>query len=102
MKITTHKQNGSLVICLTGELDECFADYTRKNIDSAILSERMDNVIFDMSGLTFMDSTGIGVLLGRYKLIKKLGGTAMITGSNKQIDKVLTMSGIYTIMEKIS
>ena len=55
-----------------------------------------------MNGLSFMDSTGIGVLLGRYKLIKKLGGVAMIKGSNKQIDRVLTMSGIYTIMEKIS
>ncbi len=49
-----------------------------------------------------MDSTGIGVLLGRYKLIKKLGGIAQISGSNKQIDRVLTMSGLYTIMEKIS
>lgn len=102
MKIITNRQNGSLVISLIGELDECFADYTRKNIDQAILSERASKVIFDMSGLTFMDSTGIGVLLGRYKLIKKLGGAALITGCNKQIDRVLTMSGIYTIMEKIS
>lgn len=102
MQIVTNKQNGNLMISLIGELDECFADYTRKHIDKAITSERFDRVIFDMSGLTFMDSTGIGVLLGRYKLIKKLGGVAMITGSNKQIDRVLTMSGIYTIMEKIS
>ncbi len=102
MNIKTSKVNGSLVICLNGELDESVADFTRKSIDKAILSERFDKVIFDMKGLSFMDSTGIGVLLGRYKLIKKLGGAAMITGSNKQIDRVLTMSGIYTIMEKIS
>lgn len=102
MNIKTLKKNGSLVISLLGELDESVAEYTRKNIDKIILSERFDNVVFDMSGLTFMDSTGIGVLLGRYKLIKKLGGVAQISGSNKQIDRVLTMSGLYTIMEKIS
>lgn len=102
MIIKTNKQNGNLVIALYGELDECVADYTRRNIDKYILNDRFDKVIFDMTGLTFMDSTGIGVLLGRYKLIKKMGGTALITGSNKQIDRVLTMSGIYTIMEKIS
>ena len=102
MNIKTAKVGSNLIISLNGELDEIVADFTRKNIDKFILSERFENVIFDMNGLSFMDSTGIGVLLGRYKLIKKLGGVAMIKGSNKQIDRVLTMSGIYTIMEKIS
>lgn len=102
MEIKQIRKNGNLIIVLTGELDESKAEYTRKNIDKIILDERAGNIIFDMSGLTFMDSTGIGVLLGRYKMIKKLGGRAMITGANKQIDRVLTMSGIYTIMEKIS
>ena len=102
MNIKTAKVGSNLIISLNGELDESVADITRKNIDKFILSERFENVIFDMNGLSFMDSTGIGVLLGRYKLIKKLCGVAMIKGSNKQIDRVLTMSGIYTIMEKIS
>lgn len=102
MNIKTSRKSGCLIINLSGELDESVADFTRKNIDSIILQEKFDKVIFDLSGLSFMDSTGIGVLLGRYKLIKKLGGVAMITGSNKQIDRVLSMSGIYTIMEKIS
>ena len=102
MNIKQIKKNGSLIIILSGELDESMADYTRKNMDKIILDEGASNVIFDLSGLSFMDSTGIGVLLGRYKIIKKLGGKAMITGANKQIDRVLTMSGLYTIMEKIS
>lgn len=102
MNIKQIKRNGSLIIVLSGELDESMADYTRKNMDKIILDEGSSNVIFDLSGLSFMDSTGIGVLLGRYKIIKKLGGNAMITGANKQIDRVLTMSGLYTIMEKIS
>ena len=52
MNIKTLKKNGSLVISLLGELDESVAEYTRKNIDKIILSERFDNVVFDMSGLT--------------------------------------------------
>ena len=102
MNIKTSKGNGSLIISLNGELDESVADYTRRNIDKCILNEKFDKDIFDLTVLTFMDSTGICVLLGSYKLIKKTGAIALITGSNKQIDRVLTMSGIYTIMEKIS
>lgn len=102
MNIFTKKHNDSLIVEFFGELDECAADYTRKIIDKKILEVKCSNVVFDMSGLTFMDSTGIGVLLGRYKIIKRLGMTAMITNCNKQIDRVLSMSGIYTIMEKIS
>ena len=72
MNIKTAKVGSNLIISLNGELDESVADFTRKNIDKFILSERFENVIFDMNGLSFMDSTGIGVLLGRYKLIKNL------------------------------
>ena len=72
MNIKTAKVGSNLIISLNGELDESVADITRKNIDKFILSERFENVIFDMNGLSFMDSTGIGVLLGRYKLIKNL------------------------------
>lgn len=102
MKIKTAKSGDNLIISLQGELDESVADYTRKMIDSLLGGEKWRNIIFDMSEMTFMDSTGIGVLLGRYKLIKKMGGAAMISGANKQIDRVLSMSGIYTIMDKIS
>lgn len=102
MNIVIKKQSDNLIFELYGELDEYNADYTRKSIDKKIMEEKCNNVIFDMAGLTFMDSTGIGVLLGRYKLIKRRGLSAMIANCNEQIDKVLSMSGIYTIMEKIS
>lgn len=101
MKILADNKNGNLIIALSGELDECVADITRKTIDKILLQQKFDSVLFDMSNLAFMDSTGIGVLLGRYKIIKKLGGTAYIANCSKQIERVLTMSGIFTIMEKI-
>ena len=54
--------------------------------------------MFDFSKVSFMDSAGIGLLIGRYKLIKMLGGMAEIMNTNKSIEKVLEMSGIVKII----
>ena len=63
-----------LLLKLTGELDHHNAEKIRKKLDKEIISNGAQTVVFDLSGLTFMDSSGIGVLLGRYKLfaLKKL------------------------------
>ena len=55
-------------------------------------------VMFDFSKVSFMDSAGIGLLIGRYKLIKLLGGNVEIINTNKSIEKVLEMSGIVKII----
>ena len=55
-------------------------------------------VIFDFSKVSFMDSAGIGLLIGRYKLAKLLGGSAEIVNSNRSIEKVLEMSGVLRII----
>ena len=58
-------------------------------------------IIFDFSKTSFMDSTGIGVLLGRYKKLKKYGKQSYVTNANFSINKILQISGIYEIMPKI-
>ena len=85
-----------LLLKLTGELDHHNAEKIRKKLDKEIISNGAQTVVFDLSGLTFMDSSGIGVLLGRYKLfaLKKL----YITGANDTIHRLLTMSGVYSLM----
>lgn len=55
-------------------------------------------VVFDFSNVTFMDSAGIGMLLGRYKLIRMLGGCLEIININRQIKKLFEMSGILKII----
>lgn len=102
MEVVTKQIYDNLIIRLIGELDECTAAGTRSTIDKAISNGGINCVTFDLSGLSFMDSTGIGVLLGRYKIIKKIGGVVQIRGCNSHIDKVLSMSGIFSIMKKIS
>lgn len=85
-----------LKLKLMGELDHHNAEKMRKRLDSEILKSGADIIIFDLSGLTFMDSSGIGVLLGRYKLFatRKL----YITGANQTVHKLLIMSGVYSVM----
>lgn len=55
-------------------------------------------VVFDFSKVSFMDSAGIGLLIGRYKLVKLIGGTLEISNANKSIVKILEMSGVIKII----
>lgn len=102
MQVTSMVKDGCKIIHLIGELDECSAEYVRKTIDKSLMDKNYSYVLFDMKDLKFMDSTGIGVLLGRYKILKKMGINVCIGNCNKQIDRILSMSGIYNIMQKIS
>ena len=87
---------------LIGELDEHTASQVRPTIDMAIDMCRQKTFIFDFSKLDFMDSTGIGMLLGRYKKLKQKGIEAKICGPNRLVDKILNTAGIYSIIKKTS
>jgi stage II sporulation protein AA (anti-sigma F factor antagonist) len=93
--------NKILTIYIKGELDECTAPKIKKELDQ-ILNENFfcEKVIFDLSGLTFMDSTGIGLLIGRYKKLKDVNVQSFVQGASHSIEKVLEISGIYKIMPK--
>ena len=94
MNIETVVKDNNMYISFDGELDECSASYTRQRLDEAIDSNRYSNVVFDMSKLDFMDSTGIGVLLGRYKILKSKHKNMYILNPSPTIEKIINMSGI--------
>ena len=102
MDIKTKVVDNIMYVMLIGELDEYTAGYTREFLDNAFLDNKFKDVIMDMSRLDFMDSTGIGVLLGRYKILKSKNKNVYITNANSTIEKIINMSGIYEIMPKIS
>jgi len=102
MKIAYKTVNSVLYVGISGELDESMAKQARETLDAMIESGRMKKVVFDMSGLSFMDSTGIGVILGRFKKLKAMEIPLMIANPTKAVDKVLSLSGIYQYMPKIS
>ena len=101
--MTFEKQynKGVLIISLSGELDEKSAAMTRNFLDKAISETPASRFVLDFSRVDFMDSTGIGVLLGRYKRLKAEGVEFCVTGINSQIDKVFRISGLYQIIKAV-
>ena len=102
MEIKYCVSNRNLEFYLIGELDECTASKTREIIDDVIDKNlSCTKIIFNLSKLTFMDSTGIGMMIGRYKKAKRGLISIYIQNPSKQISKILELSGLYQIMPLI-
>jgi len=101
MQVTSQKINETLIISLAGELDEHSANYVRDMMDNVMSENEPSQVIVDLAGLEFMDSTGIGVMIGRYKKMKERGIPIFVANPNKQIDKIFMMTALYDVMPKI-
>ena len=95
MEFSSSVKDGVVVVALDGELDEKSAGQTREFLDKRIRENRYRRVILDFAKVTFMDSTGIGLLIGRYKKI------LCVTNLNAQIDKVFRISGLYQIIKAV-
>ena len=92
-------QENCLTIFLPGELDHHNAEEIRKRSDYLIDPNHIRYVIFDFTDTTFMDSSGIGVIMGRYKRIYMLGGEVCAVHTSERMKKILTMSGVTRIMQ---
>lgn len=102
MKIKYNLDKNTLFIYLIGELDECTASKVKSAVDNLIENVNgVIKVVFNLSELSFMDSTGIGMLIGRYKKLKARSISVFIESPTLAIEKVLQVSGLYRIMPKI-
>ncbi len=101
MQIKYKKLYNDLYLYVYGELDENSAGGAREILDKLInQNATAKKVIFDLSGLSFMDSTGIGLLIGRYKKLKQYNINAYISGASPSAEKVIELAGLYGIMPK--
>ncbi len=101
MEIKYKNSNLSLTIYVYGELDECSASNAKNIMDKLLLDNlNTKQVIFDLSGLSFMDSTGVGLLIGRYKKLKQFNIPTYISGASVSTEKVIELAGLYNIMPK--
>jgi stage II sporulation protein AA (anti-sigma F factor antagonist) len=87
-----------LCIRLSGELDHHFADKLRKQTVNAIESYNIRHIILNLEHLSFMDSSGLGVILGRYKQIKQLNGEMVVCAISPPIQRLFDMSGLFKII----
>lgn len=87
-----------LVLEITEEIDHHTTESIRRVADNEITRYMPRKVILDFNNVSFMDSAGIGMVLGRYKMIKMLGGNLEIKNVSRSVKKILEMSGITKII----
>lgn len=101
MQIKVKQQDHNITACLYGELDHHTALQTRESLDKLIAKYRDTDLVLDLKNLSFMDSSGLGVIIGRYKKLKNNGHSLYVTNASRQIDKVMSVSGLYSIVKKL-
>ncbi len=89
-----------LIIRLNGELDHHNAVKIREKADRLIDRNHIKHIVFDFSDANFMDSAGIGVIMGRYKKVIFIGGKIAVASVNSAVDRIFKLSGLYKIIDK--
>ena len=95
------KENKRLTFEIHEEIDEYVVQNMRRRIDNEIERYMPKEVIFDFNKVSFMDSAGIGLIIGRYKLASMLGGKVEVTNLTVQVRKIFEMSGILKIIPEV-
>lgn len=98
MQISFDKDKDFLRVILGGEIDMSVTDIMRKRIDDAIDKGTARNLVFDLSHVIFIDSSGLGVIMGRYRRLLPLGGIVVIFGANERVYRILELSGITKLL----
>lgn len=100
MNVEMETRGNNLMVRLKGELDHHAAESFRSRIQKELEKGRARNLVLNMSGLSFMDSSGIGVILGRYNFIKKTGGKIAVCNLKPQVRKVFHTAGLSSIIKE--
>lgn len=98
MKVKAELKGTTLIVKVTGEFDIIIADEFKKIVDSYLDSNKGRNLLIDLKEVTFIDSSGLGAILGRYKKVESLKGKLVIAGPRLQVKKILRVSGINKII----
>ncbi|OLN23285.1 anti-sigma F factor antagonist [Domibacillus antri] len=99
MVTTTAEATGNvLCIRLAGELDHYYAEQVKEFVEAEMEANETLHLIWNLGGLSFMDSSGLGVILGRYRQVNELGGSVTVCGLNTQVKRLFQLSGLFKIM----
>ena len=98
MRVKFSNKGANLIVGLAGELDHHCADYVKRKVDAEIFKSTTKNIIFDFSKVNFMDSSGIGVIMGRFKNVQKLNGKLAVVNPTPQIRRIFELTGFQRII----
>ena len=86
-----------IIVTLSGDLDHHITRELKEEIDGMITDKRIFNIVFDFKKVSFMDSSGIGLLMGRYKKIKPMNGEIYVCNLSISVQRIFKLSGLYNI-----
>ena len=99
MGIDIRSENGAAIAVLSGEIDHHSAKKMRSELDRFIITMQPELMAMDFGSITFMDSSGIGLIMGRSKLLKECGGRLEIHNPQPYIRRVIKLSGLEMIVK---
>ena len=100
MEIFYKKEDKQLIFKMDEEIDECAVQKIRRKLDNEIERYMPKEVIFDFNNVSFTDSAGIGLIIGRYKLANMLGGKVQVANMTSPVRKIFEMSGMQRIISE--
>ena len=98
LQIELESNRKTLIVRLKGELDHHTAEAVKVKLEHAIEHEQITHIILSLKDLNFMDSSGLGVILGRYKQVTAKGGKMVVCDISPAIHRLFEMSGLFKIL----
>lgn len=102
MEVKYYEEPRLLLFKITEEIDECKVKQIRRKADYEIERYMPKRVVFDFNRVTFMDSAGIGMVIGRYKQAAMLGGKLELTNLTDSVRKIFQMSGVLRLIKEVN
>jgi len=99
MPVQVYISEQTVTACLSGELDHHCAKALREEIDSTVARVRPGELILDFRDITFMDSSGIGLVMGRYQLMQQLGGELIVSKLSSSMARVMRLAGLDRLVK---
>lgn len=99
LQIDVEHARSALIVRLVGELDHHSAQTVKATLEEAIERGRASHIILSLKDLSFMDSSGLGVILGRYKQIANKGGKMVVCDVNQAVYRLFELSGLFKILQ---
>lgn len=97
-KVTYERRGEDLIIHIHGEIDHHSAVIVRTSIDEEIIVSQPKQVLLELSAVDFMDSSGLGLIMGRYALVKHYGGTVSVLDPSPAVIKIMKLAGMERIV----
>ena len=91
--------DGVLRVAIVGEINHHSAVFVRQEIDEKIQQLRPQNLVLDLADAPFMDSSGLGLIMGRYQRMQELGGTLTVANPSAEHKKIFKLAGINKLVK---